>query len=98
VAVGFAIANENGPVLDPQDTRIGDGYPEDVRGEVFQACFTGSDGLGIDVPVELPDLGRDLIEEAGIFHSISELGFKDHGESSDGEIKVGSRGVPEVIG
>jgi hypothetical protein len=88
VAVRFAIANENRPVLDLQDTRIGDSDSEDVRGEVFEACFTGTDGLGIDIPVDLPDIGRDLIEEIGFFHSIAELGFEDDGESLDGEIEI----------
>jgi hypothetical protein len=35
VAVGFAIANEDSTAFDFDDTRIGDGYPEDVGGEVF---------------------------------------------------------------
>ncbi len=98
MAVRFAVANEDGAAFDFDDSRIGDGYPEDVRGEVFEACFTGTHGLGVDVPVELPDLGRDLIEEAGFFHSLAELGFKDDGESSDGEIEIGPGGVPEAIG
>jgi len=88
VAVRFAIANEDSAVLDFQDSRIGDGNFEDVGGEVFQACFTGTDGLGVDVPVDLPDLGRDLIEETSLFHFIAELGFEDLGESLDGEIEV----------
>jgi hypothetical protein len=88
VAVRFAIANEDGTVLDFQDAGVGDGYPEDIRGEVFEACFTGTDGLGVDVPVDLPDLGRDLIEETSLFHFIAELGFEDDGESLDGEIEV----------
>jgi hypothetical protein len=39
VAVGLAIADEDGTVLDFQDTRVGDGDFEDVRGEVFEACL-----------------------------------------------------------
>ena len=35
MAVGFAVANEDGTVLDFQDARVGDGYFEDVRGKVF---------------------------------------------------------------
>ena len=98
MAVRFAIANEDGPVLDLHDAGIRDGDSEDIRSEVFQACFTGTDGLGVDVPFNLPDVGRDLIEEAGFFHSIAKLGFEDLGESSDGEIEIGSGGVPEAIG
>ena len=98
MAVRFTVANEDGAAFDFQDTRIGDGYSEDVRGEVFQACFTGTDGLGVDVPVDLPDLRGYLIEETGFFHFISELGFEDDGEGSDGEIEVDPGGVPQAIG
>jgi hypothetical protein len=94
----FSVANEDGAAFDFDDSRIGDGYPEDVSGEVFEACFTGTHGLGVDVPVELPDLGRDLIEETGLLHFIAKLRFEDDGESSDGEIKIGHGGVPEAIG
>jgi hypothetical protein len=86
----FSVANENRTVLDFDDSRIGDGNSEDVGGEVFEACFAGAHGLGVDVPVNLPDLRRDLIEETGLLHFITELGFKDHGESSDGEIEIDS--------
>lgn len=98
MAVRFAIANENRPVLDLQDTGIGDSHSEDVRGKVLQACFAGTHELGIDIPVALPDIGGDLIEEAGFFHSIAELSFEDDRESPDGEIEIGSGGVPEAIG
>ena len=97
MAVRFAVANEDSAVLDFQDARIGDGYSEDVGGKVFEACFAGTYGLGVDVPVDLPDLRRDLIEEAGLFHFIAELGFEDDGESSDGEIEIDPGGVPEAI-
>lgn len=98
MAVGFAIADEDGTVLDFQDARVGDGDFEDVRGEVFEACFAGTDGLGVDVPVDLPDFRGDFLEEASFFHGVAELGFEDHGESFYGEIEVDSGGVPEVVG
>ena len=88
MAVGFAIANEDDPVLDLYDAGIRDGDSEDVRGEVFQAWFTGAYGLGVDVPVDLPDLRGNLVEEAGLLHFIAELGFEDDGEGFDGEIEV----------
>ena len=86
----FPVANEDSTVLDFQDARIGEGDFKDVRGEIFEARFAGTHGLGIDVPVDLPDFRGDLIEEAGFFHFIAELGFEDDGESSDGEIEVDS--------
>ena len=94
----FSVANEDSTVFDSQDTRIGDGDFEDVGGKVFEACFTGTDGLGIDVPVDLPGFRGDLVEEAGFLHFIAELGFEDLGESSDGEIEIDPGGVPEAIG
>jgi hypothetical protein len=86
--VGFAIADEDGTVLNFQDARVGDGDFEDVRGEVFEACFAGTHGLGVDVPVDLPDVRGDFIEGASILHGIAELGFEDHGESSNGELWI----------
>ena len=94
----FSVANEDRTVLDLQDSRIGDGNSEDVGGKVFEACFTGTDGLGIDVPVDLPDFRGDWVEETGLFHFIAELGFEDLGKSSDGEIEIDPGGVPEAIG
>ena len=84
----FAIANKDRAVLDLEDTRIGDSHSEDVGGKVLEACFTGADGLGIDIPVDLPDLRGDLIEETGFSHCIAELGLEDLRESSDGEIEI----------
>ena len=94
----FSVANEDRAVLDFPDSRIGDGYPEDVGGQVFEGCLAGTDGLGIDIPVDLPDLRGDLIEETGLLHFIAELGSEDLGKSSDGEIEIDPGGVPEGIG
>jgi len=60
--------------------------------------LAGTYGLGIDVPVDLPDFRGDLIEETDLLHFIAELGFEDDGESSDGEIEIDPGGVPEAIG
>ena len=54
--------------------------------------------MGVDVPIGLPKVRRDLLEKASLFHFIAELGFKDDGEGSDGEIEVDPGGVPEAIG
>ena len=94
----FAIENEDGAVLDFQDTRVGDGHFEDVGGEVFEAGFRTRYGLGVDVPVDVPNFRGDLIKQAGLFHLITELGFEDDGESFDGEIEIDSGGIPAAIG
>jgi hypothetical protein len=84
--------------MDSEDTVIGDGDFEDVGGEVFEASLAGRDGLGVDVPVDMPEFGGDLIEEASFYHFIAELSSKDFGQSFDGQIEVGSGGMPAVIG
>ena len=60
--------------------------------------MAGRDGLGVDVPVDVPDFRGDLIEEAGMFHLIAELGSEDFRESFDGEKEVDSGGMPVAIG
>jgi len=96
--VRFFIANEDGAVLDFHDARVGDGDFENVGGEVFKAGFAGRHGLGVDVPIDLPDLRGDLTEQAGLFHFIAELGSKDFGESFDRQIEVDCGGMPAAIG
>jgi len=95
--MGFCISKEDGVVFHFEDAGIGDSHFEDIRGEIFQAGFRGTDGLRVDIPVKLPDLGRDLIEETGIFHGLFELGLKDFGERSDREIKIDPGGMPETV-
>lgn len=94
----FAITNEYCAILDVDDARVGDGDFEDVRGQVFEASLTGGDRLGINVPVDLPDLGRDLIQELGLFHQIAELGSEDFRERFDGEKEIDFGGMPRAIG
>lgn len=93
----FFIADQDRTVLDFQDARVGDSDFEDIGGEVFEAGFRTRDGLGVDVPVDVPDLGGDLIEQSGLFHLIAELSFKNFGERFDGEIEVSSGGMPAAI-
>lgn len=96
--MGFAVANEDGGVLDFHDAGVGDRDFEEVGGEVFEAGFRGRDGLGVDVPVDLPGFRGDLIEESCLFHFIAELGSKDFGEGWNREIEVDSGGTPLAIG
>jgi hypothetical protein len=35
----LAIREGNGSIFDSHDSGIGDGYPEDIGGEVFQGCL-----------------------------------------------------------
>ena len=96
--VGLAVANEHGAVMEGNDARVGDGDFEDVGREIFETSLAGGDGLGVDVPIDVPDIGRGLIEQLGLFHQIAELGSEDFRECFDGEKEVDSGGMPRSIG
>ena len=75
--VGLAVANEDGAVLDVDDTRVGDSDFENVGSQVFEASFAGRYRLRVDVPVDVPDISRDSIQEFCLLHQIAELGLED---------------------
>ena len=54
--------------------------------------------MGVDVPVDCPDIGGDLIEQLGLFHQIAELGAKYFGERFDGEEEIDSGRMPGAVG
>lgn len=98
LAVGFAITNPHGAVLNPDDARIGDGDFENVGGQILQSRLTGAHGLAVHIPVDLPDSGWDLIEQLSLFHEIAELGSEDGREGLDRDKEIGSGGMPGTIG
>ena len=59
--------------------------------------------MAVDVPVDCPDLGWNLIEQIGLFDQIAELGAKDFRESFDGDVEIlrytnaGKRNVVETF-
>ena len=98
IAVGFAITNEHGAVLDFNDARVGDGDFEDVGGQVFEASFAGGHRLAVDVPVDVPDFIGDLTQQVGEFDQIAELGREDFRERFDGEKEIDFGRMPRAIG
>jgi hypothetical protein len=97
IAVGLLIAKEYGMVFDLEDSVVGDGDAEDVGGEIFDGVRAVSDGLGIDIPGDVPELGVDLVEERCLFHFVAELGSEEDGEGFDGEEEVEVGGVPGMV-
>jgi len=82
------ILEGDGTVFDLDDAAIGNGDLEDIGREVLEGSVAFPDGLGVDIPVEGPDLRVDSIEESSSFHGVTELGSVDGGEGLDGDIKV----------
>jgi hypothetical protein len=77
-AVGLAITNAHGAVQDTDDARVGNGDFEDVGSELFESGLSGANGLAVNVPVDLPGSGWDLIEQFCLLHQIAELGAEDY--------------------
>jgi len=97
LTVGLAVTNEDRAVLESNDARIGNGDFENVGCEIFESSLAGGDCLAVDVPVDVPELGWDLIQQFGLRHQIAELSSKDFRESFDGEEEIDSGGMPRAI-
>jgi len=59
-AMRFFIAEGHGTVLDFEDAAIGDGHFEDIGSKISETMLAGSDGLAVDVPVDVPEFGWDV--------------------------------------
>jgi len=96
-ALWLLIAERHPAVLHFDDTAVGDGHAEDIRGEVFNTRLRIPDRLTVDVPVLLPCFGRDMLQESGLPHPVAELGAKDGRKSQDRQIEGRIRRMPATI-
>jgi len=87
IAAFLAIGEGNGSIFDNQDSGIGDGYPEDIGGEIFQSCLAASYGLTVDVPGDLPACRIDFVEQPLSCHLGPEFCLEDFGQGSDGQVE-----------
>ena len=76
------------------DAAVGDGDLEDIGGEGGEGGVAVVIGLTVDVPGDGPDLGVDLLQQAGVAHLFFEEGAVDGGEGFDGDKEVGAGGAP----
>jgi len=88
VAALFTIRKSDVPIFGNRDSGVGDSHPEDIRSKVFQSRAAVAYGLTVDVPGHLPDGGIDFVQEFPSCHLVFELGLKDLGKGSDGQIEV----------
>ncbi len=72
-AAGFFVGEGDPSVLDLEDAVIRDSHLEDVGSEIGDRSLGTGYGLAVDVPVLLPGLRGDLIEQSGGVHEIAEL-------------------------
>ena len=84
----LAIGEGDVSIFDSHDSGIGDGYPEDIGGEVFQGRLAVAYGLTVDVPGYIPDTGVDFVEQPLPCHLVFEFGPEYFGKRSDRQVEV----------
>jgi len=67
---------------------------KDRGGQVLDGALAGPDRLAVDVPTGLPDLGGELLKEAGLGHEVAEFGPIAPGEGLDRQEAAGAGGMP----
>ena len=71
----FSVFKGHFTVFDQDDAIIAYGCLENIAGQIFYCVFSISHGLNVDVPVDTPDLGWNLIKKAFADHDVPELGL-----------------------
>ena len=90
----FPVGEGDRAVCERDDAAVGDGDLEDIGGEIGEGGVAVVVGLTVDIPRDGPDLGSDLLQQAGVGHLFLEDGAVDGGEGFDGNKEVGPGGHP----
>ena len=72
----FFVAEGDLTVFHFYDPAVSNSHLKNIRRQLLQASFTAADGLGINIPLNVPDNRVNLIEKPG-FHLIPKFGAKD---------------------
>ena len=65
------------PVFDLDDATVGDGHPEDIRGQIFYGLCPGADHPTVHHPGLLPGIGADAGSKPALFHGMEKFCLKD---------------------
>jgi len=90
----FTVSEGDGTAREDNETVVGDGDLEDIRGEVGEGGVSVVPRLTVDVPRDGPDLWVDVVQQSGLGHVFFEDGAVDGGEGFDRDKEVGSGGQP----
>ena len=88
VTAGFPVADGHGSSFHFHNTVIGDGDLEHIRCQVLDGLPGCSDGLYVDVPIQVPYVRGNPVHQPGRFHEVTELCAIDTGKRPDREIEV----------
>jgi hypothetical protein len=81
-------------VREADETVVGDGNLEDIRGEVRQGGVAVVVGLTVDIPGDGPDLRVDVLQQASLAYLFLEKRTVNGGERFDRDEEVGSGRTP----
>ncbi len=90
IGARFSVREGNDAVLEAEDSAVGNGDLEDVRGEVLEGSGGSRVGLAVDVPRGVPDLRIDALETLGFGHLLFENGTVDGRQGFDRDREVDS--------
>jgi len=90
----FPVGARHGTIREADETVVGDGHREDIRGEVLQGGVTMVVGLTVDMPGDGPDLRVDVLQQAGLAHLFLAKRTGHGGERFDRDEAVGSGRTP----
>jgi len=76
---------------------VTEGDAKDARSEILESLYATANGLAMDHPVFVPDGGRDLSKEIGLFQGVTKLGAEDSGERFDGYQEVFAGRAPATV-
>ena len=97
VTAGLFIAIKYTAIFNLHDPGVGDGHLVHIRGEIANTLQAAANSLAIDIPVDAPDFGRDVVKPAGFYHQVTELGLKDFGQGHDRQEEIQSGTMPGVV-
>jgi hypothetical protein len=75
-----------------EDAIVANGDTKYIGSEILEGMLAGANGLGVDDPFFVPDLGIDLSKEIGLLEKITEFGAKEDGEGVAMDEEVWFRG------
>jgi hypothetical protein len=88
-----AVSKGDLALLHRLQARLADGDAKDAAAQVSQDLFSLAGVLGMDNPIVLPELGRELIQQAGGAQSATKLGAEDAGKGAHWDQKGRVLGV-----
>ena len=97
VGLGFTVFEKDGSILYFYNPAVRDSDLKDIVGQVLETMLAGTDGLTINDPILIPDIGINLGIKASIFDNVAELGLEDFRHSLDRQKEIDSGAVPFTV-